>query len=224
MKSILISENKDKADSRIKQLQAACEAVNEKLTHYNEVEGLAPLKDKGEALAFLQSPEEVLSQKIIESFGDGLTGKRKVNGRALAELYYIPFDEIISQFRHISTIHLIECDFEKGRFLLKSDTIKAIYQRAMDYTSSEEEAAAYELQKQMADSITKYLSVFSPLDFPLHDSTREALRYFGLTTGLSEDGQMILKPDIQYIRRRLSNDSFKERFLSKVEKVKSLLS
>lgn len=207
---ILIETNEDEALKKLKEMQENAQIINEKLSYLNEVEGLKPLKNKDEAIRFLQNPSEVLSEKIIESFGDSLTGKRKVNARVLAELYYIPFDEIVSKFREVNWPIVSECDFEKGKFTIKQETKNAIYERAKDYTNTEEEAKAYQLQKQMADAMTDYMRVFNLLHFPMTDFLRKMVEYLDLKIS-NKDGDLGLYPDFKRIRRKLRNESLNEK-------------
>lgn len=216
----LIATNADKAKKKIRTMYESARVVNEKLSILYEVEGMEPLKSKEEAIEFLINPATGLEKKIVESFGgDFNSGKRKLNGKVLAGLYNIPFDDILSNFRHVSYVPVMDCDLDKkGMFTVSKETETAIYEEMKDYIQSEAEEKAFQLQKDMADAITNYIKVFDKLEFPLYETQRAALEYLGLETGL-KDGEVIVQPDIRYIRRRLNNDSFKEHFVERVKKL-----
>lgn len=210
MKNTLVETNEQEASKKVKKLREKAAQVNEKLSILNDVEGLEPLKDKKEAIAFLQDPETVLAGKVVESFGDTFTIKKNINGRKLAELFYVPFDEIVENFRDVQWYSVSECDFEKGKFMLKDATIQSIYEAAKDYTETEEEEKIYQLQKQIADKLTEYWQILEKLEWPLPEKIRDAIGNMGLTYGVS-NSQIYLKPDIKYIRRILQSDSHKEK-------------
>ncbi|WP_010665485.1 hypothetical protein [Marinilabilia salmonicolor] len=215
----LIATNADKAERKIKTMLESARVVNEKLSILYEVEGMEPLKSKEEAIEFLRDPATGLEKKIVESFGgDFNSGKRKLNGKVLAGLYNIPFDDILSNFRHISYATVTNCDLDKkGFFTVNKETETAIYEEMKDYIESEAEEKAFQLQKDMADAVTNYIKVFDKLEFPLYENQRAAFEYLGIETGL-KDGEIILQPDIRYIRRRLNDESKQKTFLERVKK------
>jgi len=160
---ILISENKERAELHIKELNERAERMTELIKDYNRLPVLNKLETKEEVFNFLKEPIKYLHEAIIQDSGFTFSDKANPAPDQVAKIFNIPYDEITDKIYKARIGQLGNFDFDEKRTViyLTDEAREYIAEQFKEYTQHDDEAKAFLLMQKTCTILNEYADRFN---------------------------------------------------------------
>ena len=202
---ILISENKERADLHIKELNERAERMTALVAFYNSQPVLKELTTKKDVFKFLENPINYLHEAIIKDTGVTFSEKAAPAPGQVAKIFNIPYDGITDKIYRARIGQLGNFDFdEKKAIIYLTDEAKVyIYEQYREYTKDDAETKAFMLMQKTCTLLNDYTERFN-VDMIDRNQIAERL-------GLRIDDKTFI-PYVNGFKKRMEHSGTKENF------------
>ena len=160
---ILITENKERAELHIKEIESRAEKISELVKFYNKIPVLKELKTKDEVFAFLKEPIKYLDKAIIKDTGVTFSDKASPAPDQVAKIFNIPYNDITDKVykARIGQLGNFKFDEKKKVIYLTDEAREHIAEQFKEYTQHDDEAKAFLLMQKTCTILNEYADRFN---------------------------------------------------------------
>jgi putative NADH-flavin reductase len=160
---ILITENKERAELHIKEIESRAKKMTDLIRYYNRVPLLKKLETKKDVFNFLKEPIKYLDSAIIKDTGVSFSDKASPAPDQVAKIFNIPYDEITDKIYKAQIGQLGNFEFDEKRTViyLTEEAREHIAEQFKEYTQHDDEVKAFLLMQKTCAILNEYADRFN---------------------------------------------------------------